>query len=533
MFVMAKTSPDFESINLYIHRVIFDPERHFMRHYFLTLCCTIAALAVAPAGLSAGTAPTETPVLATLPTGAEYTDGPHPNTKIITQTDNTVLRNVIDWQSFNIGADAEVVFKSANKSLVTVNRVVGGGTDPSRIYGKLTADGIVVILDPNGVFFSSTAVIDVGGIVASTGQLANQTAFENGAPMQLTDMGAVTGAMVKNKATRFTVKDAGLAAFVAPAVQNKGIITARLGHVVLASGATATLDFYGDRMFNIAVTEGIAAALPQGRTQIDNKGKIIANGGTVQMTARAASSAIDTVINSDGLVVATHAEDRDGTIILSDGKTPDRELKNAVRVGHTATIQDGINAAMENATIYINGGNYSENIHITKPLTLTSFDEEPAALFGDAAAAVISVYAPNVKIDGLRLLEGLYGIAAEHADGLHVANSVINLSRSHGIYLRDTATAHDFENGAGNIFSPGIGGKNVFVDGIGTADTPDNTRIFNTPAFGGFAAAPLVIEQSGMNATSLAALAPAAGGDDGNHCADVSSCTDTGASGGN
>lgn len=501
---------------------------HFMRHYFPLIFPLLVALLDGTSAYGATTAPlpTETPVISALPDGVEYTDGAAAHTKIITQTDNNSLRSVIDWQSFNIGKDAEVIFKSANKSHVTVNRVVGGGTDPSRIYGRLTADGIVVILDPNGVFFSNTAVIDVGGIVAATGQLANKTDFENGADMLLADMDAVSGAMVQNNATQFTIRDAGLAAFVAPAVQNNGIITARLGHVSLASGKAATLDFCGDGMLKIAVTEGLAAALPHGRAHIDNKGKIIAPGGTVQMTARAAAAAIDTVINSDGLVVATHAEGRDGKIILSNGKTPKRTLTNAVRVGKSSTIQNGLDAATENTTVYVNGGFYSESLQITKPLTLTTFDSAGVAVFGRSGAAaesVVTVTAPNVTIDGLSLQEGFHGLFADHADGLDIRHITFKNSFSHGVYLRNTLPDSDIEHSGFNVFS-GIGGKNVFVEGAATNDGPDNRRVFNTPAFGGFAAAPLVIEQAGIDIAALAALSPAAGDNQHSQCAEASSC---------
>lgn len=462
----------------------------------------------------------------------DYVNGSTPNTKIVRPLDER-KPTVIDWQSFNVGKDAAIIFESQNKSHITVNRVIGGNSSGSRIHGGLSADGIVVILDPNGVVFSDTAVIDVGGIVASTGQLANQPAFEDGAAMVLTDLNAVAGARVRNDATSFTVADAGLAAFVAPSVQNNGVISARLGRVTLASGAAATLDFYGDRLIQIT------AALPQGQAQIDNQGKIMASGGTVHMTVRAAAATIDNAINSDGLVVATHATEHKGKIVLSDGTTK-RRLKNAVRVGANAKIQDGIDAAADNTTVYVNGGHYAENLLITKPLTLTSFDTAipVAVLSRNNDAAAISIYAPDVKIDGLRLLNGLHGIYAENAEDLKVVNSSITNSASHGIYLRNSNPAHDFENGADNIFGSNIGGKPVFIAGSNaTAGTaPDNTRIFNTPAFGGFAAAPLVIEQVAINPAALAALSPAAGNEeDNNHCAAGSSCNGTtdGGKGGN
>ena len=90
-----------------------------------------------------------------------------------------------------------------------------------------------------------------------------------------------------------TIKEAGLAALVAPQVANSGMITAKLGHVVLAGAKTATLDLYGDGLLSLDVTNQVTQA-PIGKdgkavtALVTNTGVIIADGGTVQLTARAA-----------------------------------------------------------------------------------------------------------------------------------------------------------------------------------------------------------------------------------------------------
>ncbi len=496
-----------------------NPNGDFMRHFVPYILSTLTGLFFSAAALAAEPDAFETPVISTLPDSITYTDHDTlPHTKVVTQDANT-LRAVLDWDSFNIGKDAAVEFKQlAGSGSITVNRVVGGGTDPSKILGKLTANGTVVILDPNGVIFGTNAVIDVGGIVASTGRLTNQAAFESGQDMMLlADMDAVAGAAVINQSTQFTVRDRGLAAFVAPAVQNKGIITARLGHVILASGKAAALDFYGDRMINFTVTDGLATALPAGSV-VDNSGKIIANGGTVQMTARAASAAIDTVINSDGLIAATKAEGRNGKIILSNGAQT-KTLENSIRVGQNYRIQEALDMAPDGTAIYINEGLYRESLTITKSVALQAYPSaEPVTLWGKDGQATITVNAPNVEISGLAFLYGRNGILAQNADGLFVHDSVFNGATSHAIDLTNTRPFNDLNTDTSNIFIS-IGGKNVFFNAAADASTPDNNRIFNTPVFGGFGSTPLVIEQVGIDVSALAALAPAAGD---NHCANGS-----------
>ena len=79
-------------------------------------------------------------------------------------------RVVIDWRSFDIGKDAEVNFYQPGTSAIAVNRISSGGL-PSQIAGVLRANGTVVILNPNGVIFSATSRVDVGGLMASTGRM--------------------------------------------------------------------------------------------------------------------------------------------------------------------------------------------------------------------------------------------------------------------------------------------------------------------------------------------------------------------------
>src|SRR5205085_880198 len=81
-------------------------------------------------------------------------------------------------------------------------------------------------------------------------------------------------ASIVNQGT-ITAKDAGLVGFVAPNVENDGIINAKLGKVALASGDTFTLDMAGDKLIEVAVTGDLQKQL------VTNTGRIAADGGTV------------------------------------------------------------------------------------------------------------------------------------------------------------------------------------------------------------------------------------------------------------
>ena len=103
------------------------------------------------------------------PTGEQVVSGniditrPDSQTTQITQS---TQRGIINWQQFNIGSDEYVQFLQPGRNSVTLNRVVGG--NPSSIFGHLSANGQIFLVNQNGVYFGAGAQLDVGGLVAST-----------------------------------------------------------------------------------------------------------------------------------------------------------------------------------------------------------------------------------------------------------------------------------------------------------------------------------------------------------------------------
>src|ERR1043165_9573310 len=60
-------------------------------------------------------------------------------------------RAVIDWRSFSVGAGATTRFNQPSASSLAVNRVTGA--NPSDIAGHISANGQVVLVNPNGILF--------------------------------------------------------------------------------------------------------------------------------------------------------------------------------------------------------------------------------------------------------------------------------------------------------------------------------------------------------------------------------------------
>src|SRR5216684_4976919 len=66
---------------------------------------------------------------------------------------------IINWNTFNIGAGETTRFNQPNGSSIALNRVIGG-LGPSQIFGTLTANGRVFVINGDGILFGPNAVIN-------------------------------------------------------------------------------------------------------------------------------------------------------------------------------------------------------------------------------------------------------------------------------------------------------------------------------------------------------------------------------------
>ncbi|MFN8820093.1 MAG: filamentous hemagglutinin N-terminal domain-containing protein, partial [Holosporaceae bacterium] len=215
-------------------------------------------------------------------------------------------RAVIDWRSFNIDVDEHTQFHQPSASAVAVNRV--NSNDPSQIMGRLSANGNVVLINPNGVFFGRDSRVDVNGLIATTADVDNNQVMQGG-KLHFTKPGKPT-ATITNQGT-ITAKQAGLVGLVAPNVENDGVIAARLGKVQLASGDQMTVDLYGDGLMELAVSDTVEAQL------VKNTGTISAEGGTIALTAAAGREIVNSLVQIEGELTAPTVAEHNGKIIIA------------------------------------------------------------------------------------------------------------------------------------------------------------------------------------------------------------------------
>ncbi|PKO69486.1 MAG: filamentous hemagglutinin [Betaproteobacteria bacterium HGW-Betaproteobacteria-16] len=231
------------------------------------------------------------------------TIGGTPGAMVITQTTANVA---INWQSFGVQAFESVQFVQPSTSSVALNRVVG--PDPSSILGSLSANGKVFLVNPNGILFGAGASVNVGGLVASTLGISDADFMANNYRFS----GAGPGEVVNS--SNIDV-NGGYVALLGANVSNHGIITAQLGTVALAAGNRMTLDMAGDRLLSVTIDEGVAGALVEN----SSSGEILANGGRVLMTTRAAGSVLSNAVNNSGVIRAQTIVNEEGSIRLLGG----------------------------------------------------------------------------------------------------------------------------------------------------------------------------------------------------------------------
>ena len=229
----------------------------------------------------------------------------------IQQTSNNAA---INWQSFNIAKGEKTTIAQPSSSSILLNRVTGG--DPSVIAGQLTANGQVVLVNPSGLVFTKGALIDVNSLIATPADISNTDLMAGRLNFSTASTNAT--ASVRNAGT-ISIADHGLAALVAPNVQNSGVIAGRFGKVVLGGAETFTLDLYGDGLMSFDITGKVRAVADGKKAIVSNTGTIVADGGQVLLTAEAVDGLVSDLIQADGTIAARETKGKTGTIAIDAG----------------------------------------------------------------------------------------------------------------------------------------------------------------------------------------------------------------------
>ena len=274
---------------------------------FLLASSALLALGLAP--VAAG------PEGGTVVGGAATIQGAGTANVTVNQTSS---RAIINWNTFNIGVGETTRFNQPSSSAIVLNRVTGSSGRP-RSSAPLTANGQVWLINPNGILFGR-ARHQHRRFPRDDPQHHQQRV--HGRPDTFHIPGRPDASIVNEGpiTTRRRLRGA------------RGAGRAQLRHdhrharpVALGGGNGFTLDLYGDRLITLAVNDQIAATVKDVATGqslkslITNDGKLKANGGRVELTAAAARTVVNSVINTSGVIKANTIGTRNGMIVLSAG----------------------------------------------------------------------------------------------------------------------------------------------------------------------------------------------------------------------
>ncbi|ETX27877.1 hypothetical protein RISW2_11120, partial [Roseivivax isoporae LMG 25204] len=272
-------------------------------------------MGVSPLALAADPLPTGGQVAA-----GEVSIGTSSPTRMV--VDQRSDRAVVNWDSFSIGRDAHVDFRQPSRSSAILNRVTGSAD--SRIHGRLTANGQVHIVNPNGIFIGPDGRISAGGGFVGSSLAIRDDDFMAG---RLRYEGTGASAPVRNGGT-IEIGRGGYAALLGGRVGNSGTVSVPLGRIGFASGERVTLDLSGDGFLQVALPSEVAGD----DALVDNSGTASAEGGRIEMKAAAARNAARHAVNLSGVAEARSVGVRNGAIVLGGSG-------GSVRVGGTVSTR--------------------------------------------------------------------------------------------------------------------------------------------------------------------------------------------------
>jgi len=296
--------------------------------------------------------------------GTNLTSSTAVNNNIATMTiTQTAPTNIVQWNSFDIGANAKVVINQPSATAVLLNNVDGGLTQTT-INGMLNANGRVYIYNPNGIIFGKTATVDVNTLMASTlkfdesrvigGLLQPGTLPVLGADSLL----AGVPGDIRLDGT-LTAANGGMILLAAPNITNNGMLNAPDGQVILAAGskvylAAPQVSQTGTSLRGLVVEvsndyAAKAATDTSAATPASTGTSTATNSTTGQINVgRGNATMIGYAVNQNGLVSASTSVSLNGSIyLLARDEAMQPDANNPVKATRTGKLVLGAGSVTE------------------------------------------------------------------------------------------------------------------------------------------------------------------------------------------
>ncbi|MFY0666179.1 MAG: filamentous hemagglutinin N-terminal domain-containing protein, partial [Natronospirillum sp.] len=267
----------------------------------------------APTALAAAMLALGASTVRAAPTGGEIVSGQGSIQQPDGQTTNVQQDShklVIEWQSFDLSSDEAVNFYQPSSDALVLNEILDG--DASVIRGQINANGTVILVNANGIYFSDTAQLSVGSLIASGHLLSSQDFLDGNLDFERADGadGSVINHGIINAAT------GGSVTLLGSRVENTGYIVAHAGRINLVVGERIAVDFDGDGLMRFTIDEALLNNQGDDESAIVNRGELLANGGTIVLEGRVAQDVFAKVVNNEGVIQAGRIDNNGGVIRL-------------------------------------------------------------------------------------------------------------------------------------------------------------------------------------------------------------------------
>jgi filamentous hemagglutinin family protein len=340
----------------------------------------------------------------------------------------TAAKAILTWDTFNVGSATTVHFdqtsgkqNDGSNTWIALNRVVDPSLSPSRILGKINAEGTVYLINRNGVLFGAGSQVNTHSLLVTTMDLfsadtSRSNAFFLGYGIaSLTDPnhilssqdtvsaflinGANPGggnaappAITVEKGASLTTQPQGFTLLAAPAIRQAGSIMADDGAAILASAPTLAYDATNGF---VGVKSAGGSLDPNWPGDIENSGLIQARRGSIEW--------VGTGMNQDGVLVASTSLSHPGTIRLigsNVGTTPAAISLGAGSVttvlpekdGETTSSSPVADASFKTSTVSVSGN---------------SVRMDPGALI-EAPSGNVTMAAADTVVGGARVPGRVY-----------------------------------------------------------------------------------------------------------------------------
>lgn len=197
--------------------------------------------------------------------------------------------SAINWQSFSIGAGNATRFQQPNAASLSINRVVTNV--PSQIFGTLSSNGKLVLVNQSGITVGAGAVVDTAGFTASVLGMSDADAAAGRIRFNADGLGQATGAL---RVEGNIIARGGDVVLIAPDIQvaKTAVVEAENGTAILAAGRRVEVTGRGlegivmqvqapaDKAVNLGTLRGDAVGIFAG--QLRHSGIIQANGVSME-----------------------------------------------------------------------------------------------------------------------------------------------------------------------------------------------------------------------------------------------------------